>query len=314
MTSDSERIQRPFFLDTGAFGVLPSAGSELLIGLDIDGTLLRHDTSLSERVARAYRAHVDAGTHIMLVTGRGIAGTQVALRQLEVHSGYAVCSNGAILIHVGELPLNDAGIPVDPFFGEVQPAHEDVCEGLPPVQIIRTHTFDPSETISALVSEIPEAMLAVESVTEPRRLTAEFPPGELSGKSQIVDVKELAVSSTTRLTVRVPSMSSQELLARVGSLGLRGIEYAVGWSAWLDVAPEGISKAAGLEFMRMAFGVDPVHTVAVGDSGNDCEMLAWAELGIAMGNSLDYVQKFASAVTHDVDSDGAAVVLEAFLK
>ena len=314
MTSNSERIQRPFFMDTSAFATLPPAGPELLIGIDIDGTLLRHDTSLSERVARAYRAHIAAGTHIMLVTGRGIAGTQVALRQLDVHNGYAVCSNGAILIHVGELPLNDAGIPIDPVFGEVQPANEDVCEGLPPVQIIRTHTFNPAETINALVSEIPEAMLAVESVTEPRRLTAEFPPGELSGKSQIVNTNDLAVPSTTRLTVRVPSMSSQELLARVESLGLHGIEYAVGWSAWLDVAPEGISKAAGLEFMRSAFGIDSAHTVTVGDSGNDCEMLAWAELGIAMGNSLDYVQKFASAVTDDVDSDGAAVVLEAFLR
>ena len=250
----------------------------------------------------------------MLVTGRGIAGTQVALRQLDVNSGYVVCSNGAIVVHVGELPLNDSGMPVDPIFGEVQPAPEDVCEGLPPVQIIRTHTFDPSETIDALISEIPEAMLAVESASEARRLTAEFPPGELSGKSRIVNVDELAVPSTTRLTVRVPSMSSQELLARVENLGLRGIEYAVGWSAWLDVAPEGISKAAGLEFMRSSFGVDPAHTVAVGDSGNDCEMLAWAELGIAMGNSLDYVQKFATAVTDDVNSDGAAAVLEAFLK
>ena len=33
-------------------------------------------------------------------------------------------------------------------------------------------------------------------------------------------------------------------------MGLHGVSYAVGWSAWLDLAPEGVSKASALEQVR----------------------------------------------------------------
>ena len=47
----------------------------------------------------------------------------------------------------------------------------------------------------------------------------------------------------------------------------------MGWSAWLDINPEGVSKGAALEAIRRRLGVEPMHTVAVGDQRNDLEML-----------------------------------------
>ena len=126
-------------------------------------------------------------------------------------------------------------------------------------------------------------------------------------------VDQLGVPEATRLTVRALGMGSQELLDIVDSMGMKGVEYAVGWTAWLDVSPEGVSKASALESVREAIGVAPGATVAVGDGGNDLEMIKWAGCGVAMAEAPDYVLAAADAHTTSVYNDGLADVLEELL-
>ena len=89
--------------------------------------------------------------------------------------------------------------------------------------------------------------------------------------------------------------------------------WVVGWSAWLDINPEGVSKGAALEAIRRRLGVEPMYTVAVGDQRNDLEMLRWAARGVAMGNAPDEVKEAADEVAGDVDDDGLVPVLRALL-
>ena len=203
--------------------------------------------------------------------------------EIDVVDGLAVCSNGAITL---DLARDEA---------------------------FNVHTFDPSRQVAALHAELPEALYAVESLHEPRRLTAHFPDGELTGPSVVVPIDELAIPDATRLTVRYPGMGAGELMDAVHAAGLRGAEYAIGWTAWLDVSPEGVSKAAALEDVRQSCGAAPSSTLAVGDGGNDVEMLGWATLGVAMGDAGPSVKQAADAVTTGVDADGLALVLELLL-
>ena len=83
-------------------------------------------------------------------------------------------------------------------------------------------------------------------------------------------------------------------MARVESIGLHEVAYAVGWTAWLDINPEGVSKASALELVRRRLGVEPWATIAVGDQRNDIEMLRWAARGVAMGNAPDEGLKAAA--------------------
>lgn len=289
--------------DVVAAAELPTAGPDLMVALDIDGTVLRHDTSLSPRVYEAVRAHIDAGTHIMLSTGRGISATQIVLEQLGMDRGYAIASNGSIVLSLGDTHPESMTTPLSP----------DVATDAVPVRLIYSHSFDPSAELKILSEHLEGAIFLVESVTQKRRLTALFPEGELTGPSVIVPLEELSIPDATRLTVRMPDITPHELLATIESLGLSGVEYAVGWSAWLDIAPAGISKATGLEDVRRELGISPRATVTCGDSGNDTEMLDWAHLGVAMGNSPAYIRKHANTVTEHVNDDGAALLLEELL-
>jgi hydroxymethylpyrimidine pyrophosphatase-like HAD family hydrolase len=96
-------------------------------------------------------------------------------------------------------------------------------------------------------------------------------------------------------------------------VGLAGVTYSVGWTAWLDIAAAGVTKASALENLRSRLGIEPHLTVAVGDGRNDIEMLSWAGRGVAMGQAPEEVMRAADEVTHSVFDDGAAHVLRSLL-
>jgi hydroxymethylpyrimidine pyrophosphatase-like HAD family hydrolase len=83
----------------------------------------------------------------------------------------------------------------------------------------------------------------------------------------------------------------------------------VGWTAWLDIAAEGVTKASALEKVRCTLDIDRKHTLAMGDGRNDIEMLGWAGRGVAMGQAPQEVLEAATEVTGTVYEDGAATIL-----
>jgi hydroxymethylpyrimidine pyrophosphatase-like HAD family hydrolase len=84
----------------------------------------------------------------------------------------------------------------------------------------------------------------------------------------------------------------------------------VGWTAWLDLAPDGVSKASALEPVRATLGVPLERTLAVGDGRNDVEMLEWAARAVAMGQAEPELLAVADEVAPPVEDDGLADVLE----
>lgn len=276
-----------------ALSGLPGAGPELLVALDLDGTTIRHDTSLSRRVSGAIHAHLQAGSHIVIATGRGIDAMMLVAEQLELPDGMAVCANGAITLS-REVGVVEPGI-------------------YPGARLLDYTTFNPAGEIETIMTYVPEALLAVEPARGPRRLSAPFPHGELVGSSVILPPHQLAGDDATRLTVRAPSLSAEQLQDRIDGLGLDGVEYAVGWTAWLDISPFGVSKATALEKLRQEYGMPTSNVLAVGDGDNDIEMLGWAGTGISMGEASDRVHAAADAKTASVGDDGLAIVLERLL-
>ncbi|UNX55146.1 HAD hydrolase family protein [Georgenia sp. TF02-10] len=268
---------------------LPAAGADLLVALDIDGTLLTHDGELRPAVAEAVADLRDTGTRVVLATGRSLQAVTPVAAALGLTHGWAVCSNGAVVIRL------------DPGLAE---GHE----------ITDVVTFDPGPTLRLLREEVPSGLFAVEDLGRGFKVTSPFPMGELTGEVEVVDFEELAAAPATRVTLRAPELSSADFHDLVQRVGLHGVGYAVGWTAWLDISPEGVSKASALEMLRGRMDVRPAATVAVGDGSNDLEMLAWAAHGVAMGDAGPQVVAAADVVTDRVGQDGAAVVLRALLE
>lgn len=71
-----------------------------------------------------------------------------------------------------------------------------------------------------------------------------------------------------------------------------------------EIVLSGISKATGIEKVLSYFGVDRSDSVAIGDGSNDIEMVEYADIGIAMGNSSGDLKTVADYITTDIEEDG----------
>jgi hydroxymethylpyrimidine pyrophosphatase-like HAD family hydrolase len=260
-------------------------GAPLLIAVDVDGTLIDYDEALSERVRAAVSDVVRAGHHLVVATGRSLPGTLPVLDRLGLVEGWCVCSNGGVTLRL------------DP----------DLPGGY---EIADRVTFDPAPALRLLREHLPTALYAVEDVGVGFRLTAPFPPGELYGRLEYVPFDELLSTPATRVIVRSPDHTPQDFLRIIERVGLHGVSYAVGWTAWLDLAPDGVSKASALELVRARLGVPSERTLAVGDGRNDVEMFQWAARAVAMAQAEPELLAVATEVTGSVEEDGLADVLE----
>jgi HAD superfamily hydrolase (TIGR01484 family) len=258
---------------------------EILLAVDIDGTLLTWAGELFESAERAVlRAAASPTIELVIATGRSAHSTLGVCRQLGLDRGLAVCANGSVTLRLDpELP-----------------------DGW---EVISAFTFDPTEAVTAIRRHLPGARLAAEELGRGFLVTAPFPPGELDGEVRLVSDEELTAEPVTRLILRETDLSYDELRMVVEETHLPDVTYAVGWTGWVDLNPPGVSKASALEVIRRDLGIDPASTVAIGDGGNDITMLRWAGRGVAMGGSRWDVVAAADEETGPIEADGLAQVI-----
>jgi len=251
--------------------------------LDVDGTLVDQTNELSPAVRDAVLALAEAGVAIVVATGRAMPGTMEVVDRIGLEDGTAVTSNGAIVISYH------------------------------PVEVLHSVTFDASEAVRRVLEHVPDALVAVEEVGVGYRVNAPFPEGEVSGRITIEDVDALVSEPVTRVVIRAPEHDAKEFAEVVEGLGLTETNYYIGYTSWLDLAPQGVSKASGLELVCAKLDVAQADVLAVGDGFNDVEMLEWAGRGVAMGQAPEHVQTAADAVTGTVSDDGLAAELARYL-
>jgi Cof subfamily protein (haloacid dehalogenase superfamily) len=254
-----------------------------LVALDVDGTIVNGENVLSDAVRDAVVAIHDAGIATVISTGRAIPGVMDTVGKLGLTDGLAVASNGAVVF-----------------------AYD-------PVEVVHSVTFDAADAVRRVLEQVPDAIVAVEQLGTGFRVNRPFPETEFAGQFVIDDVESLIADPVTRVVIRSIDHTPAEFTAIVHDLGLTGTNYFIGYSAWLDLAPEGVSKASGLDVVCERLGVSPADVLAVGDGNNDLEMLQWAGRGVAMGQSPDAVKAVADAVTGSVDDDGLAAELSRYL-
>jgi Cof subfamily protein (haloacid dehalogenase superfamily) len=266
-------------------------GTPALIASDVDGTLLDDAENVTARTRAVVRAAVDAGAQFVLATGRPPRWVHPVVEALGF-APMAVCANGAVIY--------------DPSTDRILSARTLSAEQLGELAEIATRV-------------IPGAGLAVERVGRSAHdaATPQFvsSPGYehawLNPDNTEVSVEDLLSAPAIKLLIRkagaLSSDMAQELVKHIGRQG--DITYSTN-NGLIEVVPLGISKATGVEEVARPFDITAEEIVAFGDMPNDVPMLAWAGLGVAMGNAHPEAVAAADEVTATNDDDGLARVLE----
>lgn len=267
----------------------PGADGPHLVALDVDGTLMSYDEFLSDEVREAVALVRAAGHHVVLASGRPLVALLPVARDLGIDDGWLVCSNGSVTVRL------DPSLP-DGF------AVQDVV------------MFDPSQALRAMREHMPLARIALEEVGVGYWVDGVFPDQNLHGQSTVVDFDDLVGRETVRVVVAHAHAAGQAFGEQMRALGLADTYFTIAGTRWMDIAPAGVTKAYALEPLRVRLGVDASQTVAVGDGGNDVDMLTWAARGVAMGHAEATVIAAADEVTLSITDDGAVPVLRSLLE
>jgi Cof subfamily protein (haloacid dehalogenase superfamily) len=250
--------------------------------IDLDGTLLRPDGSLSTRSRAALARAGEAGIRVVLVTARGPHSVRILAAEAGL-DGSAICSNGAIAL--------------------------DLSSG----EVVRTRTLGPeiaARLVRELRARLPGILFAVE--TEEIALEPGFAAWdwEAPAGTRYADGLELVAEPMAKLILRHEAQAL-EAVAEVAR-ELAGDEAAVAIAGpWtVEIAAAGVSKAAALAELCEELGVTPAEVVAFGDYPNDVPMLEWAGHAVAVANAHPDVLAVADEVTASNAEDGVARVLE----
>jgi HAD superfamily hydrolase (TIGR01484 family) len=249
----------------------------LLVACDVDGTLLRTGHPVTRAVRDAAAAVRHAGHHLVVATGRSLAGALPVAEELGLEQTWIVASNGAVTAH-----LEDGD-----------------------VEVVERHTVDAEAAVRTAVATVPGIRIAAEVVGVGYSVNIPFPAGELNGiQHSVTGLEQLWADPTPRLALHGPG--AYRTVPALRALGLTAIATRPDWT---DVTPPGISKGTALEKVRTELGVEDHHTVAIGDAENDLGMLMWAAHSFAMGHAPALVIAAADHVTGTIEQDGAASVL-----
>jgi hypothetical protein len=255
-----------------------------LLALDVDGTLLRSDNTLSDRNRQAVGAARRAGWTVVLATGKPPWAIERLAETLEL-PGPHVVANGCGLWSAG------AGL--------------ELLAQIPADGVATALAFATSRNLPRAVSgprgvfcephwRVAEVQAALEDV-------AEEPP------TQVADARA-AEPQPWKVILIVPMRDPNPEAPAV-----HGGQWVRTHPRFFETLPAHASKAEAVRRLCGRMGIDRQDVVAIGDSENDVELLRWSGCGVAMAHAPAHVRQAATRTTAGNNEDGVAVALDAIL-
>lgn len=258
-----------------------------LIALDLDGTLISHDLLISPRARRAIRRAMDQGINVTLASGRAFPSMLPFAEDLGI-STPIICYQGCKIV-------------------------------LPDTRKVTYHATLPLPQTRALLEYAQSRDLdATVYVDDHIYLRALRHPEEFYRKwfglprILVDDLIAGACREPTKVLFIGEGPANDLLVIELGKRFGSSMTVVRSHEFFVEVMASGVSKGSALEQVAASLGISQEQTMAIGDSGNDTEMVAWAGLGVAMGNATEGVKAVADFIAPSVEEDGAAVAIETF--
>ncbi|MFP9084823.1 Cof-type HAD-IIB family hydrolase [Streptococcus equi] len=259
-----------------------------LIAIDLDGTLLDSKKHIPKENIKAIQAAAREGIKVVLCTGRPQSGTRPYFEQLGLSDKeeYLILNNGCStyrspsweLLHYQSLTFS----AIEHLYQLSQPFSD----------IYLTLTGERDYLV--IDSKVPDMVQADGDLV--------FTTVKATSLSQL--------SSSSQIIFQAMYMGEKAALdafeARVREKLSASFSVVRSQKTILEVMPECVTKASALKELTADLKLRPDQVMAIGDAANDLEMLAYAGLGVAMGNADEAIKKVADKVSLSNDQAGVA--------
>ena len=270
-----------------------------LLAIDVDGTLITDHGVITDTVYQALERVIHAGWEIVIATGRTWYAAQQVIESLPFVR-YALFSNGACIINVREAGI----LRLDKIPPEVSSEVIGTvrANGAIPV-LYNTNIFNQSMFYDTLENA---CEYFVWYLTNDRRSVRIRDILE-----HVDDVMQIGMIENRDTIFRI-RQALQKYPVSVMSLPFESAHFGgKDHEFWfLQIMGENVSKNRALHCMAGLLGIPKGRLVAVGDNYNDADMIAGADVGVAMGNAPEEIGKLARVVVASNNESGLAEVVE----
>jgi Cof subfamily protein (haloacid dehalogenase superfamily) len=260
-----------------------------LLALDVDGTLIDDAMAIPEHVSQVVAQARARGVTVTLATGRMLEATVPFASALEIEAPL-ICYQGGLIQAAGsEEPLYRARM--DP----------NVV-----LDVLEWH----AEYGWHIVLYADDALFIAE-----RRYPESF-YRELLG-SNLHWADDLASVLDQHEPMKFLFIAEPALADRIEAAMRQRfeghMEIVRSHARFVEGNPLGVSKGDALRRLAEHLGTPQERVMAIGDQGNDVSMIAWAGVGVAMGNASAAAKAVADWVAPPFSENGAAVAIERFV-
>lgn len=263
-----------------------------MIAIDMDGTLLRDDKTISDETLRAIKLAKLKGVKVVLATGRPADGINQYLSKLDLtkEDDYVITFNGSLIQNCASKAV---------IFSEVLNINDfNYLHSLAKALNIDMHAFtkehglitpkmNPFTKFEATANKLEATILDFETLPEKTNLIKFMMVGE-----------EIDID-------RVHKILPKEVLEK----------YTVVKSGpiFLEFLNKQCNKGEAVKRLAHHLNISLNDVICIGDAGNDYHMIKYAGLGVAMGNAYDEVKEVADYVTKTNENHGVAHVINKFI-
>ncbi len=262
-----------------------------LCTIDLDGTLFDKDKNISDKNKEAIKKARELGCKIVIASGRPYCGVKPVLETLGLTTvdDYVICYNGAKIMNVGlNKTIYTTSLNTDDLKSIYQEAlnFNSYC-----------HAFTTDEN---LVCSKPNPYTDVEMRIN--KLEATYT--NLFELDNLDFLKIMIIDSKENLDY-IETYINQDILDKYSMVRSSQI--------FLEFLNKKSDKGEALTFLANYLNIAMSDTMAIGDAGNDLNMIIKSGMGVAMDNAFPYVKKAAQFITLDNESSGVAYAIDKFI-
>lgn len=288
-----------------------SKKNNMLILIDLDGTLLDSDSKLSERNKIAVNKMIELGNYIAIATGRNYKEAKTLTK--DINSSAIISSNGSHIVDWDGQTIADKSMDKN--------LAKKITNILNNYNGIRYYFTSADEIITEnklsflkkfiLSSKSSERMTFFEKIKKAIKVYKHFNSMNINS----------AKNYQAYFDKNNFSIHKFFAIGKVEDIAKAKMELSNNLSEYLKITSSGdnnleinsknISKGKALEFILENTKIDPIRTLAFGDSGNDVELFDKADFSVVMENSeLKELHQKANLKTSSNNQNGVALVLE----
>jgi Cof subfamily protein (haloacid dehalogenase superfamily) len=262
-----------------------------LLACDLDGTLMGDDIAISPRVRRSLATAQARGVYVTLATGRGFYAALPYARELNI-TVPLICYQG--------------GVIKDPLSGELlHQVNMDRELVLQAIELARARDWH-------LIVYTQDAAY-IQEFRHNDRFYHAWLGSDIHRVDDLAGMVRQDGANLAKFIIVADKAASDRIQAEMTARFGQQMTVVRSHTLFVEGNPLQANKGAALRRLAARLNVPQAQVMAIGDQGNDVSMLAWAGLGVAMGNGSEAAQAAADWIAPPLSADGAAVAIERFL-